>query len=140
MIDKWARPDGWRDDEPGGSRGRAQILDPGIVDEIEKLLGKEKTAKFVEMSRTALVAMIPTFAAWDDADAIAREAHKLISIAGNIGCMELVQLSRELLAAIKETRQLGSMRNTLVAALERAIAALQLRFPVETANPLAAAW
>jgi signal transduction histidine kinase/DNA-binding NarL/FixJ family response regulator len=140
MIAKWARPDGGRDDESSGPRGRAQILDPGIVDEIERLLGKEKTAKFVEMSRAALVAMIPIFSAWDDADAIAREAHKLISIAGNIGCMELVQLSRELLVAIKETRQLGTMRSTLVAALERAMAALQLRFPVETADTVAAAW
>jgi CheY-like chemotaxis protein len=140
MIAKWARPDGRRDDESAGSRGRAQILDPGIVDEIERLLGKEKTAKFVELSRTALVAMIPTFVAWDDADAVAREAHKLISIAGNIGCMELVQLSRELLLVIKETQQLGATRNTLVAALERAMAALQLRFPIETADPLAAAW
>jgi signal transduction histidine kinase/DNA-binding NarL/FixJ family response regulator len=133
MIAKWARPAGRPDDEPSGPRGRARILDPGIVDELEKLLGKEKTAKFVEMSRTALVALIPTFVAWDDTNAVARDAHKLISIAGNIGCMELVQLSREQLMIIRETQQLGVMRNTLVAALERALAALQLRFPVEAA-------
>jgi CheY-like chemotaxis protein len=133
MIARWALPEDGQDDEAGVSRARPRILDPGVVDELENLLGKQKTAEFVEMSRTALVAMTPTFVAWDDTDAVARDAHKLISIAGNIGCMELVQLSRELSAAIRETRQMGAMRTTLVAALERAMAALQLRFPAETA-------
>jgi len=136
MIAKWARPEARTEGESGNPRARARILDLGVVEELEALLGKEKTAEFVEMSRTALVAMIPVFVAWEDPDTIAREAHKLISIAGNIGCMELVQLSREVSAAVKDPRQTGIMRSTLVAALERAMAAIQLRFPTETTGPL----
>jgi signal transduction histidine kinase/DNA-binding NarL/FixJ family response regulator len=136
MIARWALPEDGQDDEAGVSRARPRILDPGVVDELENLLGKQKTAEFVEMSRAALVAITPTFVAWDDADAVARDAHKLISIAGNIGCMELVQLGRDVSAVIRNPQQVGAMRNTLVAALERALAALHLRFPAETAGPL----
>ena len=82
------------------------------------------------MSRSALVAMVPTFVAWSDEAEVAREAHKLISIAGNIGCMELVQVSREMSALDGSGAGKRSMRDKLVAALERAMAALEVRFPV----------
>jgi HPt (histidine-containing phosphotransfer) domain-containing protein len=81
------------------------------------------------MSRSALVAMVPTFVAWTDEAEVAREAHKLISIAGNIGCMELVQLSREMSTLNGKGAGNRSMRDRLVAALERAMAALEVRFP-----------
>jgi signal transduction histidine kinase/DNA-binding NarL/FixJ family response regulator len=139
VIEKWARPEERPESESGISRGRAPILDSGVVEELEALLGKQKTTEFVEMSRAALVAMIPIFVAWEDPETIAREAHKLISIAGNIGCMELVELSRDVAGAVNDPRQSGIMRNTLVAALERAMAAIQLRFPTEAAGPLVVA-
>jgi len=129
MIARWARPDARADDESGPIHVRAQILDSAIVDELETLLGRDKTAEFVEMSRSALVAMVPTFVAWSDEAEVAREAHKLISIAGNIGCMELVQLSREMAPLNGSGAGNRSMRDKLVPALERAMAALEVRFP-----------
>jgi PAS domain S-box-containing protein len=129
MIARWARPDGRVDGDAGPIRVRSKILDPAVVDELENLLGGEKAAEFVEMSRSALIAMVPTFVAWNDEAEVAREAHKLISIAGNIGCMELVQLSREVSALNGGADGNRSMRDKLVAALERAMAALEVRFP-----------
>ena len=130
MIARWARPEDRPEDDAGPIPVRSQILDTAVVDELENLLGPEKTAEFVEMSRSALVAMVPTFVAWSDEAEVAREAHKLISIAGNIGCMELVQVSREMSALDGSGAGKRSMRDKLVAALERAMAALEVRFPV----------
>ena len=42
-------------------------------------------------------------------------------------------------AAVNDPQQTVIMRNTLVAALERAMAAIQLRFPTEATDPLVAA-
>jgi PAS domain S-box-containing protein len=129
MIARWARPGERGEDDTGPIRVRSHILDPAVVDELENLLGREKAAEFVEMSRTALVAMVPTFVAWSDEAEVAREAHKLVSIAGNIGCMELVQLSREMSILNGTGAGNRAMRDKLVAALERAMAALEVRFP-----------
>jgi CheY-like chemotaxis protein len=129
MIARWARPE----DRPDGAAGpvgvHAQILDPAVVDELENLLGKDKASEFVGMSREALVAMVPTFVAWTDEAEVAREAHKLVSIAGNIGCMELVALSREMSTLNGGVSGNRAMRDRLVVALERAMAALEVRFP-----------
>jgi CheY-like chemotaxis protein len=129
VVARWARPADRQDGDAGPIRIRAQILDPAVVDELESLLGKDKAAEFVGMSREALVAMAPTFVAWTDEAEVAREAHKLISIAGNIGCLELVQVSREMSTLNGNVAGNRSMRDRLVAALERAMAALEVRFP-----------
>jgi PAS domain S-box-containing protein len=129
MIAKWARAPDRPDGDTTPIRVRAQVLDPAVMDELENLLGKEKAAEFVDMSRSALVAMVPTFVAWSDETEMAHEAHKLISIAGNIGCLELVQLSREMSTLNGEAVGNRAMRDKMVAALERAMAALEVRFP-----------
>jgi two-component system sensor histidine kinase/response regulator len=129
MIARWARRQDRQDGDAGPIRVRSQILDPAVVDELESLLGKEKAAEFVEMSRSAIVAMVPIFVAWSDEAEVAREAHKLISIAGNIGCKELVDLSREMATVNGDGAGNRNMRDKLVAALERAMAALEVRFP-----------
>ena len=129
MIARWAHPEAREKDEAGPIRVRSHILDPAVVDELESLLGSQKAAEFVAMSRSALVDMVPTFLAWNDEGEVAREAHKLVSIAGNIGCMELVQLSRQMSTLNGTGAGNRAMRDKLVAALERAMAALEVRFP-----------
>jgi len=129
MIGRWARPEDREEEDAGPVPARSQTLDPAVVDELENLLGPDKAAEFVEMSRSALVAMVPIFVAWSDEAEVAREAHKLISIAGNIGCMELVAVSREMSTLNGSAAGNKAMRDRLVAALERAMAALEVRFP-----------
>jgi hypothetical protein len=61
---------------------------------------------------------------------IAREAHKLVNLAGNLGCVELVGLANDLCAEAK--REDGDVCDVLIdlpAVADRAIAALAARYP-----------
>jgi hypothetical protein len=107
---------------------RQPVLDTGVLDELEKLFGSESAVEFVDMSRVALEGTLPIFAGSGATAAVVQEAHDLISIAGNVGCLELMQIGRELLDATDDTAKVETIRAEIVAALGRAISALGQRY------------
>jgi len=89
-----------------------------MAEDLEKVLGKQTAAEFAELCRTSLTEMTPIFVTWSDQAAILHEAHNLISIAGNLGCLELIQFSRELSSATDNAANFGAMREKILAAME----------------------
>jgi PAS domain S-box-containing protein len=127
-VAKWARAGKKLTDFSADGRTRMPVLEAGPIDELEKVFGMEKAAEFVKLFRTSLTEMTPVFVNWNDKVAIARAAHNLISIAGNIGCFELVQLGRDLSLVKHHGAEFDAMRGKIMAAMERATVALDQRF------------
>jgi hypothetical protein len=99
---------------------------PAMAEDLEKVLGKQRAAEFAELCRTSLAEMTPVFVTWSDKAAILHEAHNLISIAVNLGSLELMQLGRELSPATDNAANFCAMREKILAAM--ATSALNQRF------------
>jgi uncharacterized protein CbrC (UPF0167 family) len=104
------------------------VLETDVIDDLKKVFGVEKAAEFIGLCRTSLAEMTPVFVNWNDKTAITREAHNLISIAGNVGCLELMQLGRELSSLTDNVAEFDAMREKIMAAMKRATSALDQRF------------
>jgi PAS domain S-box-containing protein len=107
----------------------AAVLDESVLRELEQRLGREQTAGFVQMFREQLAKALTTLAGPDDA-AIARQAHSMISLAGNFGLTELATSSRALMTAIKQNRtsELRKLTAEVEAAAARARSAIDARY------------
>jgi PAS domain S-box-containing protein len=127
MVAKWSggTPRGLGDMKSS----EIQVLDPAVLDAFDAALGAARAAefsgKFREQVREALAVM--TLA--EEPAAIAREAHKLLNIAGNLGCVELAGFARNLCSEAKrENGDLDSLLIDLPATVDRAVAALDARY------------
>ena len=81
------------------------------------------------MFRLRVEQMIPVFAECDDRDAMGRQAHDLVSLAGNLGCTELMDLARGLSGALKQNDpEIQPLTATIVSAANRALIAIEERF------------
>jgi PAS domain S-box-containing protein len=94
------------------------VLSETIVGDLEKQIGREKVVEFFAMFRTRLEEMLAILAA-GETKAMIEQTHAVISIAGNLGFLELMAASRALMAALR-TR--ASEVPALVAAVEAAAA------------------
>jgi PAS domain S-box-containing protein len=112
------------------TRGTAPlVVTDTILDELEGLLGKAKLMELVLSLRRRLREVAELLTATSDRARLAFEAHALISAAGNLGCMEVSVLCRDLMVAIKDDRaEIASLIATIVAATRRADAALSERY------------
>ncbi len=106
------------------------VVNDSVLRDLENRLGKDRVQMFVTMFRRQLGKTISAIAGAPDRQALAREAHALVSMAGNLGLTELMTRSRELAEAV---RRRSSDVPTLVAGLEaaaqRAETAMDLRYP-----------
>jgi len=127
MIRKWS---GVKAGEPppGAEAGSAPVLDEAVLQGIERLLGKEKAAGLTEMFRQRVEQMVPLFSGLEDRTTLARETHNLVSLAGNIGCMELMNAARDLSGALKrDAADVPALTTTIIDAADRALSALNRR-------------
>ncbi|HTJ63099.1 MAG TPA: PAS-domain containing protein [Alphaproteobacteria bacterium] len=128
-VAKWAGAGGKPMAPPPAAPARMPVLEASIVDDLEAVFGTEQSAEFIALFRTSLTEMGPVFADWNDKAAIRRAAHNLISTAGSIGCLELMQAAKELSQAKDEPAKFDAMQGRMVAALARAASALDRRNP-----------
>jgi len=115
------------------------VLDEALLKDLETRLGKGKVTVFAKMLREELDRAIATMTGSDDRDTIAGQAHAMVSLAGNLGCVELMTRSRNLMTALRlnapDTPDPSAAVAEIRDAVERATAALAERYP----EPLAEA-
>ena len=112
------------------------VLDLAVLDAFDKALGVAAAArfsgKFSKQARDAVAALT----AADQPALVASEAHKLVNLAGNLGCAELVGFARNLCAEAKrQNYAVPSLLTDLPATVDRAVAALAARYPLNDFPP-----
>ena len=106
------------------------IIDTAILGDLESHLGKAQVVRLAALFREQLTKMMRSIAATADRELIARETHALVSMAGSLGCTELMMRSRALMnAARRETGDLDPLVVEMAAAAGRALSAMQNRYP-----------
>jgi two-component system, sensor histidine kinase and response regulator len=106
------------------------VIDTAILSDLESQLGKAQVTRLAGLFRDQLTQTMRGIAATADRELIARETHALISLAGSLGCTELMMRSRALMtAARRETGDLDPLVIEMAAAAGRALSAMQNRYP-----------
>ena len=128
LVSKWALPS----PRVGGTvpmeSNGGSVLDEAVLSQLIDLLGEEQVAGVARMFRSRIGDVRPVLKGEDRA-ALARGAHDLISLAGNIGCTELAELSRTLLSAVKKgSPKIVPLAEAVTSAADRALTALDARF------------
>jgi len=126
MVAKWSG-------RANGARAQAQaaaaILDEATLRVLEETLGRERAISFSQMFQDRLEDLIRVMQSGADRTRLAKEAHNLISLAGNLGCTELVDLARGLSAAIKAGEpEIAPLTDQIISAAGRAAAAIAARY------------
>ena len=106
------------------------VLDLAVLDAFDSALGAEEAARFSGKFRKQVRDAVAALTSAAEPAFIAREAHKLVSLAGNLGCVELVGFARNLCSEAK--RENGDVDGVLIdlpATVDRAVAALAARYP-----------
>ena len=115
--------------QPGPSAGA--VLDETTLAELEQLLGPEKTAELMRLARDELGRLIPQFQQRDDLNTMVRHAHNLLSLAGNVGCTELVTLAGELQLCLRsDGPEVEALTAAVTEAMDRALSAIDQRLAV----------
>lgn len=132
-VGTWRR----KQSEPGNAISPANtttVLDADVLAELERTIGMPKLLEIVGHFRTQLAQSVHVIASATDRGRMASEAHVLISVAGNVGCRQLAELARELTRALKESGDdLAPLVAEIAAAGERALAAMEVRYPQKAA-------
>ncbi|HWK47040.1 MAG TPA: PAS domain S-box protein [Stellaceae bacterium] len=106
------------------------VLNSPVLQDLENQLGKDKVALFVGMFREQLTKLIAAIAVADNPEDVRRDAHSLISLAGNLGFTEVMTRSRALMeAARRGTTDLAGLITSLELAAGRAQSAMRARYP-----------
>jgi HPt (histidine-containing phosphotransfer) domain-containing protein len=129
MVAKWSRAQ----EAPGAAvapvADGSPILDETIVQNLEHLVGKDEAQAIAQMFLSHIRDIRPILDDRENRAALAREVHDLVSLAGNVGCTELMELARDLSIELKQG---GIARDDavgkVVAATDRALSALSQRF------------
>jgi len=106
------------------------VLDLAVLNAFDSALGMEKAAGLSSKFRIQVRNVVKVLTSAGEAAFIAREAHKLVGLAANLGCVELAGLARNLCSEAKHEN--GDLHSTLMdmpAAVDRAVAALTARYP-----------
>ncbi len=113
------------------SSSEIAILDDTVLDDLEAHLGKAKLAVLADLCRQEINATIAAVRSDADRERLARQAHAMVSVAGSMGCIELMGRCRDLSAAlVRKSNNILLLARAIDAAAHRAIAALNERFPV----------
>ena len=106
------------------------IIDSTILEDLENHLGQSQVIRLVGLFCDQLPKTISDITSTTDRRLIAQQAHALISLAGNLGCTELMIHSRALMNAARgETGDLAPLVAETAAAAHRALSAMQDRYP-----------
>jgi hypothetical protein len=107
-----------------------QTIDETVFSSLSRSVGSAQMTRFAGMFRTHVRATLDATDGHGDRHRLAGEAHKLVSIAGNLGFSELVLRSRELMYAAKDERKdVAEEIATFQAAAERALVTMADRYP-----------
>jgi PAS domain S-box-containing protein len=125
-IDRWTRDSTTAEaeglDEPPLTP--ALVEDAAVVRDLERYLGREQAANMVATAREEIPRRIKQMAEHiRQGAAVEREAHELISVAGNVGFLELAQAARALVQAARggEGADIKRAFAALEAAADRAL-------------------
>jgi HPt (histidine-containing phosphotransfer) domain-containing protein len=106
------------------------VLDARVLRDLETRLGKDRLMLLVEMFQNEIRKITESIGEASDPSCVGRHAHALISLAGNLGCAELMAVSRELNLAIRRQRpDTGALIAEMTEAADRALDAIALRYP-----------
>ncbi len=129
VIDKWLK----KSAESRPTQSPASSLaafDDQVLRSLEDTVGKAKIAEIVSQFRVRLAEMIDVITTTTDRGRLAWEAHGLISLAGNLGCRELMSLGSELVGALKAGRHdVAPIVAEIAAATSTALAAVNQHYP-----------
>jgi CheY-like chemotaxis protein len=104
------------------------IIDAAILKDLDRHVGRVQVARLFRIFRDQLQETMTGIAATADRGLIAQQAHALVSLAGHLGCTELMIRSRALMeAARRETGALEPLVAELRAAADRALSAIHER-------------
>jgi CheY-like chemotaxis protein/HPt (histidine-containing phosphotransfer) domain-containing protein len=129
-VERWARPETAESTaEQTGSTGQLPVLDQEKLASLEGLVGPEGVEAMVEMFLSDVPNHLAAITApGADHKIIEREAHALVSLAGNLGLKELSAWSRKLTDACRSGEDsIPGLIQNLSAAVERAQAHLHER-------------
>lgn len=125
IIDHWSRTREPQEEvaaqEPATG---AAVYDEALLKDLERHLGREKVVHMVAMARDDMPVRLERMRQnLTDFDFVEREAHELVSVAGNLGFMELVQRSRRLMEVCSNhaDAQVPSAYAELKSAADRAL-------------------
>ena len=106
----------------------APILDEPVLAAFERGMGARHAKHFKDRFRLRVGQFKAVLASVADSQTKAQEAHKLIALAGNLGCAELMEASRSLCEALRQAAP-DAARIAVAAgeAADRALAALAQR-------------
>jgi PAS domain S-box-containing protein len=108
----------------------ATIINETVLADLENRLGRSKVLSFAGMFREQLDKTVQIITSTVDRTLLARESHALISLAGNLGCTELMDRSRELSNALRhDGTDVEPFVGDLASAADRALTAMDERYP-----------
>jgi PAS domain S-box-containing protein len=106
------------------------VLDLEILKALDIAVGVKDAARFSAKFRKQAGNAVAALKSTEDPAFIAREAHKLVNLAGNLGCAELAGFARNLCSEAKRgNSSVHEMLSELPAMVDRAVAALAARYP-----------
>jgi CheY-like chemotaxis protein len=106
-----------------------EVMDVAVLDGLEHRFGKDRVVVFAGQFRDQVNKAVDAIIATTDRQRIAEETHDLLSIAGTMGCNELMTRSRALMdRARRETSDLGPLVAELTTAADRALTAMLDRY------------
>jgi PAS domain S-box-containing protein len=133
IVAKWAGRAGDVTAAPKRVSSPPEVLDETVLKDLEDRLGRSQVFVYADLFREQIDRSVDLIATTDDRQVLAREAHTLISVAGNLGCNELMTRSRELSKALREqAKDVEPLVAGLATAAARAVAAMAERYPACT--------
>ena len=102
------------------------VLDVPTLDALEKMLGADRLTEMAGMFRDQAEAMIAVFRSEKDPVKLERASHGITSVAGGLGCLELMHLARRLsaVALSDNVAELPKLIADTIDAAQRAVAAV----------------
>jgi PAS domain S-box-containing protein len=129
-VEKWMARKRALSAAGANDREAAPVIDAAVLSELEDNLGKPMVMEFAESFRKELTEKIKSITSTTDRKLIGEQAHAIVSLAGYLGCAELMRYSRALMDAARcETGDLDALVAELAAATDRALSAMQERYP-----------
>jgi signal transduction histidine kinase/DNA-binding response OmpR family regulator len=130
LIAKWSGKGRGPGPSPSRRTATPPVIEISVLNGLESRLGKARVAAFARQFRDQVGQALGVITAAADRRRIAEETHDLLSLAGTLGCVELMNSSRSLMeAARRETSDLAPLVAELAAAAGRALSAMRERYP-----------
>jgi DNA-binding response OmpR family regulator len=105
------------------------VLNHAILSDLEYRLGRPKLLVFAELFRDQIGKSVRAMASTADRQLLAREAHNLVSLAGSLGCVELMMRVRGLVSTLDDRdADVEPLVAEITVAAERAMAAMEERY------------